>query len=353
MPWGRADILRRALVKNKDRRKIAAMGQEFRACARGAGRTPEETEAVWALLEAFAGYMFNKAHSAAYSVEAFQGAYLKSRYPVEFLAAVLSSRRGFYAPIFYVLEALRCGAQFLPPDVNLSEPRFLVHASTIRLPLDQVKGMTQETLERIHAGRPFRDAGDFYRRVHPARAEWLALLKVGALDSLGEPRGRLFWRLCRLEAARIMETEEPASHDPAPASQFRWEHELLGFPVSCHPLDYFGPKVNWSRYVPAAEVDRYMDKQVEVCGLIVADRHHTTDRGSMKFLTLADHTGFVEVSLFADAYRRFGHLTTNPVVAVTAIAEPFDNRKGVSLNARYVRVPSTASRNSAATLGAS
>jgi error-prone DNA polymerase len=237
--------------------------------------------------------------------------------------------------------------------VNLSEPRFLVRASTIRLPLDQVKGMTQATLERIHAARPFRDAGDFYRRVHPARAEWLALLKVGALDSLGEPRGRLFWRLCRLEAARIMETEEPASHDPSPASQFRWEHELLGFPVSCHPLDYFGPKVNWSRYVPAAEIDRYMDKQVEVCGLIVADRHHTTDRGSMKFLTLADHTGFVEVSLFADAYRRFGHLTTNPVVAVTAMAEPFDNRKGVSLNARYVRVPSTASRNSAATLGAS
>ena len=112
--------------------------------------------------------MFNKAHSAAYAVEAFQGAYLKTRYPIEFLAAVLSSRRGFYAPIFYVLEALRCGAQFLPPDVNLSEPRFLVRGDTIRLPLDQVKGLSQATLERIHAARPFRDAGDFYRRARPA-----------------------------------------------------------------------------------------------------------------------------------------------------------------------------------------
>ena len=82
-----------------------------------------------------------------------------------------------------------------------------------------------------------------------------------------------------------------------------------------------------------------MDKQVEVCGLIVADRIHSTDRGAMKFLTLADHTGFAEVSLFADAYRRFGHLTTNPVVAVTAIAEPFDNRKGVALNALRVGPP--------------
>ena len=95
--------------------------------------------------------------------------------------------------------------------------------------------------------------------------------------------------------------------------------------------------MDWSRYVPAAEVSRYMDRQIDVCGLIVAERIHPTDRGAMKFLTLADHTGFVEVSLFADAYRRFGHLTTNPVVAVTALAEPFDNRKGVSLNAFALR----------------
>ncbi len=346
MPWGRADMLRRALVKNRDRHKIAELGEEFRACASRSGRAPEETEAVWALLEDFAGYMFNKAHSAAYAVEAFQGAYLKAQYPIEFLAAVLSNRRGFYAPIFYVLEALRSGARFLAPDVNLSEPRFLVHGDTIRLPLDQVKGMTQETLKRLYASRPFGDAGEFYRQARPSHAEWLALLKVGALDSLGEPRGRLFWRLCRLEVkgpvARSSllvepETPLPTGHELQATSQPRWEHELLGFPVSCHPLDYFAPNMGWSRYVPAAEVHRYMDRQVEVCGLIVAERIHPTDRGAMKFLTLADHTGFLEVSLFADAYRRFGDLTTRPVVAVMAMAEPFDNRKGVSLNAVALR----------------
>jgi DNA polymerase III alpha subunit len=339
------------------------MGEEFRACALGSGRTPEETGTVWALVEDFAGYMFNKAHSAAYAVEAFQGAYLKTRYPIEFLAAVLTSRRGFYAPIFYVLEALRCGAQFLPPDVNLSEPRFLVRGGTIRLPLGQVKGMSRETLDRIQAERPFRDTGDFYRRVRPSHAEWLSLVKVGALDSLGEPRGRLFWRLCRLEAAAPAANELWTAEDPAPGgawpakSQLQWEHELLGFPVSRHPLDYFGPNVDWGRYAPAADLHRYMDRQVEVCGLIVADRIHRTDRGSLKFLTLADHTGFAEVSLFAGVYRRFGHLTTNPVVAVTAIAEPFDNRQGVTLNASHLRVPhrsaSTAARNSLATPGAS
>ena len=135
-----------------------------------------------------------------------------------------------------------------------------------------------------------------------------------------------------------VETEDPTAHSPHPTTHNpRWEHELLGFPVSCHPLDYFAPNADWSRYVPAAEVHHYMDQRVEVCGLVVAERIHPTDRGAMKFLTLADHTGFMEVSLFADAYRRFGHLTTNPVVAVTAVAEPFDNRKGVSLNAGVVR----------------
>ncbi len=351
MPWGRADILRRALVKNKDRRKIAELGGEFRAGALAAGHTAGEAEAVWALVEDFAGYMFNKAHSAAYAVEAFQGAYLKTRYPIEFLAAVLSNRRGFYSPIFYVLEALRQGARFLAPDVNLSEPRFLVRGDTVRLPLDQVKGMTAGTLERILASRPFRDAGEFYRLVRPSRAEWLALLKVGALDSLNEPRGRLFWRLCRLESKKsggapgLLPDPVGVRQRHAPAGP-HWEHELLGFPVSCHPLDYFAPEVDWSRYVPAAEVSRCMDREIEVCGLIVAERIHPTGRGAMKFLTLADRTGFVEVSLFTGAYRRFGHLTVNPVVAVTALAEPFDNRKGVLLNAIRLRQPPTCGTSS-------
>jgi len=134
---------------------------------------------------------------------------------------------------------------------------------------------------------------------------------------------------------------EPADPDlqqtagPVPG----WEYELFGFPVSCHPLDYFAPGVDWSAYVPAAEVNRHMDREIEVCGLIVCDRLHPTDRGVMKFMTLADHTGFVEVSLFADAYRTYGHHTIHPVVAIRAVAEPFDNRRGVVLNAGRVFAP--------------
>jgi DNA polymerase III alpha subunit len=312
------------------------------------------------MVREFAGYMFNKAHSAAYAVEAFAGAWLKTRYPAEFLAAVLTSRRGFYSPLLYVLEALRRGARFRLPDLHASDARrFLVAENTILLPLDQVRGLTQDSLDRIAAERPFHDIGDFFRKVKPARAEWLALLKAGAFDVFGEPRGRLFWRLQRLETAvqpravgdgprvdthgseaALIEPELPAAFDPAPELRARWEHEVLGFPVSVHPLEYFAPGRDWGRYCSAADLTRRQQslygKQVRVCGLVVADRHHPTDDGTMKFLTLADWTGFLEVSLFARVYREYGHKTVHPVLGIEATVDPFDNRKGFALNGQRV-----------------
>ena len=249
MNWGRADLLRRALVKNKDRARIDALGGEFRASALQSGRTSEEVDRVWDLLHDFAGYMFNKAHSAAYAVEAFAGAWLKTRYPVEFLAAVMTSRRGFYAPILYVLEALRNGARLLAPSLVHSDPhRFLTQAGTIRLPLDQVRGLTLQTLDRLSQARPFADIGDFYRKVKPGRSEWLALLKAGVFDVFEEPRGRLFWRLQRLEAASLidrkplLEPELPESFDSTALARARWEHEILGFPVSVQSARLLRPR---------------------------------------------------------------------------------------------------------------
>ncbi|MCS7044408.1 MAG: DNA polymerase III subunit alpha [Bryobacteraceae bacterium] len=345
MPWGRADLLRRALVKNRDAALIEKLGAEFRQCALAAGRTPEEIGRVWQMVSEFRGYMFNKAHSAAYAVEAYAGAWLKTRYPLEFLAAVLSSRRGFYAPIVYVLEALRLGARFLPPDIHLSDPRrFLVRGREVRLPLDQVRGLTQATLDRILQNRPFRDPGDFYRRAAPSRPEWLALLKAGALDSFGEPRGGLFWRLQRLEAygtrARLLEPEPPPAFEPTAENRARWEAEVLGFPVSLHPLALWAAHVDWRAFLPAEELRRrqqeFYGKTVRVAGLTVADRRHPAANGVMKFVTLADWTGFLEAALFADVYRDYGHWTVQPVIGLEAVVEPFDNRRGFTLRARKV-----------------
>ena len=356
MNWGRADTLRRLLVKNKDHARIEALGEEFRVAALGRGHSVEDTERVWGMLREFAGYMFNKAHSAAYAVEAFEGAFLKMRYPVETLASVLTNRRGYYAPIVYVLEALRCGARFLPPSLGRSDAkRFLVSGREIRLPLNQVKGLTEATLERLEAARPFADVSDFYRRAKPQQNEWMALLKTGALDDFGEPRGKLFWRLSRL-AAREAQVKSSGGEalftpdDPALSSttetaldKARWEAELLGFPVSTHPLDYYAAGFDWAPYVPAQALretpERFFGQRIQVAGMIVADRIHPTPRGPMKFISLADRTGFTEVSLFAECYQHYGHLTARPFVVVEADVEPYDNFRGAQLNGVSISPP--------------
>jgi len=205
---------------------------------------------------------------------------------------------------------------------------------------------------RIVAGQPYQDAGDFFRRVKPGQSEWLSLLKVGALDGLGEGRGRIFWRLSRMslrggsQADPLFSAEEPEFGGDG--VNLRWEAELLGFPVTAHPLDCYAPGLDWSRYTSARELreqpEKYFGQTVRVAGMIVADRIHPTSKGPMKFVTLADRTGFIELSLFATAYQQYGHLTTRPVITVEALAEPFDNRRGVHLNGQRVALAKAAAQ---------
>ena len=117
LPAGRADVLRRALAKD-NWETVEQIGGEFAACARARGRAEEEIAEVWKLVCGFHGYAFCKAHSTAYGVEAYQSAWLKYYYPVEFMAAVLSNGKGFYRPLVYALECHRLGIQLLPPWVN-------------------------------------------------------------------------------------------------------------------------------------------------------------------------------------------------------------------------------------------
>lgn len=128
--------------------------------------------------------------------------------------------------------------------------------------------------------------------------------------------------------------------EPDRIQKLKDEMELLGFPASGHPLDLY-PEIAWSRYVPLAELERRPGRWVRTCGLIVAERsHRQSDGRQMKFLTLADRTGMVETELFADAYLRWGALTTqHPVVAVSGHIEPFANGNGFTLRVARVEKP--------------
>ena len=192
---GRADVLRRALNK-QNHPLIEKIRGEFLQSALARGHSPEKTAEVWELVTGFAGYAFCKAHSTAYGVEAYQSAWLKRHFPVEFMAAVLSNGKGFYHPIVYVLECHRLGIKLLPPSVNRPGPLFRPEGGSIRVPVRCVKGLSERTSERILTARgrePFSSLADFHRRVAASPEEMESLLRVGAFDEFGRARAAQFW----------------------------------------------------------------------------------------------------------------------------------------------------------------
>jgi len=265
LPAGRADVLRRALVKQK-RGTVQEIGKEFAACARARGHDEAKIAEVWGLVTGFSGYAFNKAHSTAYGVEAYQAAWLKRYYPAEFMAGVLTNGKGFYDPLVYVLECHRLGLKLLPPSVNEPGPAFVPcdHCSrgagdwpasvsagdppakslhsvgtrcsaswptgrsalpemhpgqSIRVPLTHVKGLTTRTADRLLAARErglFSSLADFFHRVGPSGEEFEAMIRVGAFDEFGDTRTRQFW-----QAQHLLKTfGATMSPSHAGASQF-------------------------------------------------------------------------------------------------------------------------------------
>jgi DNA polymerase III alpha subunit len=170
----------------------------------------------------------------------------------------------------------------------------------------------------------------------------------------------MFWQLRKLlrRSAATAPSLWSAASDPddqAPPIEFtepdtrqiaQREMDLLGFPITLDPLTFLGRddkgrEIDWSRYVPVDQLDRHLRRRVAVCGLMVADRINATQSGDlMKFVTLADRTGFIEAILFPDAYRRFGHMTVaNPILAAVGIVEPFENGNGFILRVQQVSPP--------------
>jgi DNA polymerase III alpha subunit len=358
---GRADVLRRALNKQK-RSVIEEIGREFFRAALARGHTREKTEEVWGLVTGFAGYAFCKAHSTAYGVEAYQSAWLKRYFPAEFMAAVLTNGKGFYHPLVYVLESHRLGLKLLPPSVNEPGPAFVPHGKFIRVPLTRVKGLTTRTADAIVQARdrgPFESMADFFRRVFPAGEELEAMIRAGGFDEFGETRTRQFWQaqhLLRTFGAGngtnqgwliappgLEQLPQIPLNEPTRRECLEWETDLFGFAVGGHPLELFAD-VAWDTYCPANRLADYVGETVTVCGLVVEQRtHHQITGEPMKFLTLADWTGMVETELFAQTYKSYGLATVRyPVLEIEARVDPFENGRGFSLSVLRAGAPRTA-----------
>ena len=347
MPPGRADILRRALVKMRDA-EIEKMRLEFEECARRNGRSEAETAAVWALVHMFRGYAFCRAHSTAYALEAWQAACLKKHHPAEFLASVLTHGKGFYSRLLYSLECRRLGMGFLPPDVNASRGRFFVERKNlIRVPLEMISGLPEALLKRISIELergPFKSLEDFFARTWVGEASLHLLLRAGALDSIITSRTGAVWTIRQLaqNGNSLFGTIPRHGHTASTPllERLRDELELLGFTVSAHPLDLWA-EVAWDTYCPVSRLGEYIGQRVTLCGLVVADRtHHQSNGELMKFMTLCDRSGLIETEMFARAFAKFGLETIrHPVLEVTGTVVPFEGASGHTLRVETVHQP--------------
>ncbi len=318
-----ADGLRKIMSKKDKVRKLDDYKARFIAGAHAKGVRMDRIEALWNMMMSFSGYSFCKPHSASYARVSFQAAYLKTHYPAEFMAAVITNQGGFYSTFAYVSEARRMGVKILPPDVNKSDIRWKGAAGTIRVGLSSVKNLRSETCNRIVTRRkekPYRDIIDFLDRIGPDETEVRSLINAGAFDLLhpNEDRTALLWEVvCRQmsgskrsgagdlfkKKTAVSKPKLPAEKHPA---RLRKEFEALGFLCDRHPMVLYAGILKHPGIVKAADLNHFIGRHVRVAGLLITGKVvHTKHGDPMEFLTFEDDTGLIETVFFPKAYRRF------------------------------------------------
>ncbi len=333
---GEADTLRRAMGK-KDRELMAKQRDKFLAGCAEKGTAAAKAERVWELMEKFAGYGFNKSHAAAYALVAYQTAYFKANYPVEFMAALLTSEMGDTDKIVkYIDECRAMDLRVQPPDVNVSAVQFSVAGDTIHFGLAAIKNVGEAAMESILATRkqdgPFRSLEDFCARVDLRlvnRRVLESLIKAGAFDSLGVPRAHLMAGVdTALETGQRQQREKAEGQAsffdllPAPVAapkaepialvaewdsdqRLEFEKEVLGFYISGHPLARYASMVESFGITSTSEIAaKSAGARVLLFGQVAALKETATKSGSrMAFVTLEDMVGTVEVTVFPEPFK--------------------------------------------------
>ncbi|MBU0960178.1 MAG: DNA polymerase III subunit alpha, partial [Proteobacteria bacterium] len=315
----RADGLRKVLSKKDREMRLKDYQQEFDSGCATQGVDAETRKKLWQMMMSFDGYSFCKPHSASYARVSFQAAWLKTHYPAEFMAAVISNQGGYYSTFAYVSEAKRLGLCILPPCVNESEIRWKGSKKSIRVGLMAVKGISTDVMARILQCRQrqsFSSGVDFWQRVQPAKDESRALIQAGALDGLiaDRNRTRLFWELSQFHClARRQKSSPlfglqlpgaPCLQALAPGELLRREYQVLGFLCKGHPLLLCGPKLQGR--TRASELVHCKGKPVALAGWLLSGKLVSTKSGEvMEFLTFEDETGVVETTFFPRVYRRY------------------------------------------------
>ncbi|MEW5909772.1 MAG: hypothetical protein AB1659_08235, partial [Thermodesulfobacteriota bacterium] len=308
--------------------------------ARNRGVPEDRIQAVWNMMMSFDGYSFCKPHSASYARVSFQSAFLKTHFPAEFMAAVISNQGGFYSPFAYVSESRRMGLTILPPDINESEIRWKGKDKTLRVGFLSISVLSRITQSKIIENRrksPYRSLTDFLNRVRPEGPEARVLIHSGAFDSIhpGERRSSLLWDLALWEKSRSAGSDLFAKTEPREVPLFPPDDEMnllrntyaaLGFLCDRHPMTLFAETLKTAGIIKAEDLFRYVGKDVRIAGLLITGKIvHTRHGDPMEFLTFEDETGLVEATLFPEIHRRFCSIPdkTRPFILSGKVEEDF------------------------------
>ncbi|HEY4485514.1 MAG TPA: DNA polymerase III subunit alpha, partial [Nitrospiria bacterium] len=340
---GQADLLRRAMGKKKPE-EMEKQKEKFIRGSVENGIPEKKAEKIFDLMAYFAGYGFNKSHSAAYALITYQTAYLKTRHPVEFMASLQSSEMGNTDKIVrYISECRELEIKILPPDVNESRRDFTVVEGGIRFGLAAVKNVGENAIEAVREAReeggPFVSLFDFARRVDSRRVNRRVIegmIKSGAFDSTGTGRAAMMAALDRaMEEGAVVQkdlqrgqttmfgtppgSKGPSAPEPFPpteewdeALRLRHEKDSVGFYITSHPLARFADELrNYTSANSDTLDDLPDDREVKLCGIIAHQKVSTTKRGDkMAYLRLEDLHGSVEVVVFPDLFKKVADLLT-------------------------------------------
>jgi DNA polymerase-3 subunit alpha len=335
----KSDDLRKAIGK-KNREAMAKLKPEFVEGCRASGTSEQVIEWLWATNERSADYSFNRSHAACYALISYRTAWLKANFPAEYMAALISSVMDTKDKVpFFVSQAEQMGIAILPPDVNVSEHKFVVVEGDIRFGLDAVKGVGYQAVEAIKRARseggPFKDLWDFCARVDGRAVNKKAieaLIKCGAFGSTGASRKGMLAVLEQAQGAGQKAQQDLAmgqgsifdlggaggapdaglatpTHAPIPAEEFERgellaaEKESIGLFISAHPLKEAGPALRTRIDIPISGLPERRDGDwVMVGGMITQAKRIRTKKGDwMMFATLDDLDASVELVVFGNA----------------------------------------------------
>jgi DNA polymerase-3 subunit alpha len=327
---GEADLLRRAMGK-KIMKEMRAQRERFVTGCVERGVERHQADAIFDLLERFAEYGFNKSHAAAYALVAYQTAYMKANFPVEFLAATMTLDLGNTDKLSeFRAEAERLGIRLDPPSVNRSGVEFEVENGTIIYALAALKGVGKQAVEQILAAREsgkFADLADFAARVNPRAVNKRvleSLTAAGAFDAFEKNRARVFAAVDAVlgraqrahDTAAVGQSELfggggqreaitlPQVEPWLPAERLKREYDAVGFFLSGHPLDDYAAVLKKLRVQSWAEFSRAVKNGAtagRVAGTVVSRQERRTRTGSkMGIIGLSDPTGHYEAVIFAE-----------------------------------------------------